>query len=494
MTCRADLRSIFLVLLAAGPAWAQTPAAPSQPAARAEASERRPAVPTFLGVPTAEVLPSGRVSVMASYSNFDERQGVTDVTQYGLSAAVGVLNRLELFGSWRGSQLHRNVDNPFFDPSDPVVGGVSNEFPYLRRAWTDELGGPMSAGVKLNVLSQSREEPMALAAQVTGKFPAGATQASTNDLDLRFDLIGGREISERVEFTGAVGYVLRGDPDEFRLADGVTWGLASAFPSRTPIRALLEVHGEWLMSDQATTVVPLVAEDGSVAPTESRNHDPVRFRAGAVWQPRGGFFVVAGASYTLDLADSIAGRAIGRHPWGMDVRIGFHPGVRRIPPAVASAVAPAPAPPPQSPPAAPAAIAPPPPPPAAPTFSPTPPAAAQAPAPRAIAMAEEVYFDFAQSELRPESRARLDDAAQVLRENSDVRLSIEGHADELGTSEYNLALGERRARSVYDYLVSLGIDGGRLRTLSYGEERPRYDNSTEETRSLNRRAALVILR
>src|SRR5688572_13039915 len=227
VTCRAGLRSIFLVLLATGSAWAQTPAG-SSPAPGAEAAARRPAVPTFLGVPTAEVLPSGRVSSMASYSNFDERQGVSDVTQYGLTAGVGLWNRLEFFGAWRGSQLHRNVDNPFFDASDPVVGGVSNEFPYLRRAWTDELGGPISAGLKLNVLSQSRDEPLALAVQMTGKFPAGATQASTNDVDLRFDLIAGRELGHWLELTGAGGYVLRGDPDEFRLADGVTWGLASA--------------------------------------------------------------------------------------------------------------------------------------------------------------------------------------------------------------------------------------------------------------------------
>ena len=384
MTCRADLRSIFLVLLAAGPAWAQTPAAPAAPAASEDASGRRPAVPTFLGVPTAEVLPSGRMSVMAWYSNFDERQGVTDVTQYGLSAAVGVLNRLELFGSWRGLRLHRNVDQPVFDASDPDVGGVSNEFPYLRRGWTDELGGPMSAGVKLNLLSQSREEPMALAAQLTGKFPAGATQASTNDLDLRFDLIGGREIGEGIEFTGALGYVLRGDPDEFRLADGVTWGLASAFPSRTPLRALLEVHGEWLLSDQATTVVPLIAEDGSVAPTQSRNDDPVRFRAGAVWQPWGsGVFMVAGASYTLGLADSIAGRAIGHHPWGMDVRIGFHPGVRRTTRHRGSPPPPPPPPPPAAPAPPAAPVAPPAPPPPAPTPAPAPPATAQAP-PRSL--------------------------------------------------------------------------------------------------------------
>ena len=62
----------------------------------------------------------------------------------------------------------------------------------------------------------------------------------------------------------------------------------------------------------------------------------------------------------------------------------------------------------------------------------------------------------------------------------------------IGTAEYNLALGERRANSVEEYLTGLGVSGGRLSTISYGEERPQHDNSREETRRLNRRAAMVV--
>jgi peptidoglycan-associated lipoprotein len=69
---------------------------------------------------------------------------------------------------------------------------------------------------------------------------------------------------------------------------------------------------------------------------------------------------------------------------------------------------------------------------------------------------------------------------------------IEGHASEEATPEYNLALGERRAAAVRNYLVGNGVDASRLKTVSYGETRPRYDNSKEETRRLNRRAALVV--
>ena len=79
-----------------------------------------------------------------------------------------------------------------------------------------------------------------------------------------------------------------------------------------------------------------------------------------------------------------------------------------------------------------------------------------------------------------------------MREDATLRIEIEGHTCNIGTAEYNLALGDRRANAVQDYLVSRGVTADRLRTVSYGEERPKYDNAREETRRLNRRAALVV--
>ena len=73
-----------------------------------------------------------------------------------------------------------------------------------------------------------------------------------------------------------------------------------------------------------------------------------------------------------------------------------------------------------------------------------------------------------------------------------LRLTVEGHTCNIGTTEYNLALGERRAAAVRDYLASRGINADRLQTVSYGEERPKHDNGREETRRLNRRAALTV--
>ena len=105
---------------------------------------------------------------------------------------------------------------------------------------------------------------------------------------------------------------------------------------------------------------------------------------------------------------------------------------------------------------------------------------------------EDVYFDFDRYSLRPEATRVLDEAVTALRENATIRVEIEGHTCNIGTAEYNLALGDRRANAVRDYLVSRGVAANRLTTISYGEERPKYDNSREETRRLNRRAALTV--
>ena len=86
----------------------------------------------------------------------------------------------------------------------------------------------------------------------------------------------------------------------------------------------------------------------------------------------------------------------------------------------------------------------------------------------------------------------LDEAVKALQTDTTLRLEIEGHTCNIGTAEYNLALGERRAHAVRDYLQTRGIGTDRLRTVTYGEERPKHDNAREETRRLNRRAALVV--
>ena len=101
---------------------------------------------------------------------------------------------------------------------------------------------------------------------------------------------------------------------------------------------------------------------------------------------------------------------------------------------------------------------------------------------------EDVFFAFDEYTLSDEAMATLTAAAAVMREHADVNYVIEGHCDERGTVEYNLALGEKRAVAARDFLISLGIPSSRLRLTSYGEERPFAYGSNESAWALNRRA------
>lgn len=104
-----------------------------------------------------------------------------------------------------------------------------------------------------------------------------------------------------------------------------------------------------------------------------------------------------------------------------------------------------------------------------------------------------VYFDTDQYNIDAEDSAKLQTQAQYFSQYSNVTFTIEGHADERGTREYNLALGERRANAAKNYLVSLGIPASRIRTVSYGKERPVALGSNEAAWAQNRRAATVTI-
>ncbi|GLX77236.1 peptidoglycan-associated lipoprotein [Thalassotalea insulae] len=102
-----------------------------------------------------------------------------------------------------------------------------------------------------------------------------------------------------------------------------------------------------------------------------------------------------------------------------------------------------------------------------------------------------VYFDFDKSTVDAEFSAILDAHAKFLNENSSVSVLIEGHADERGTPEYNIALGERRAKAVMTYLENMGVSASQLSVVSYGEEKPMVNDRTESAFAKNRRAVLV---
>jgi peptidoglycan-associated lipoprotein len=103
-----------------------------------------------------------------------------------------------------------------------------------------------------------------------------------------------------------------------------------------------------------------------------------------------------------------------------------------------------------------------------------------------------VYFDFDSSTLRDDTKAALDANHAFLTSNANVEVQIEGHCDERGGVEYNLALGERRAKSVMDYLSAMGIAANRITTISYGKEKPIAMGHDEASWSQNRRANFII--
>jgi outer membrane protein OmpA-like peptidoglycan-associated protein len=525
----------FSVILVAGAAAQsvppQAPAAEDQADAQqtssAEVEDRRPATSTFFGdtglwfVPTAEVLAHGRWSASGYRRGTNYVQGFANVGDFAGTFAVGVADRLELFASFLfDTRVERDL-RPIFT-NDPDVGGILERHPRAATGWTGDNVGDLYLGAKVNLLSQTRGHPAALAIRGMVKAPTGDSDigASTGATDVSLDVIVSREFVRVAEFAGHAGYEFRGQPDGFVLSDGaVKWGVGAAFPSRSPLRATLELSGLVPNADTATLAgATLVGADGSLPPLASTIRSLTRATVGINWQASNGFFI--GAGYTWDIPRE------DRSPFTTDedgigdfadlqVRLGYHPGVRQTQgerlareqarrdqaaadeaarkaadeaarkaaadEAARKAAADEAARKAAADEAARKAAA----------DEAARKAAADEAARKSIAF-EDVHFDFDRYSLRPDAARLLDDAVTALSQNPTLNLQIEGHTCNIGTAEYNLALGDRRASAVREYLISRGVAAGRLTTISYGEERPRHDNSREETRRLNRRAALVV--
>ena len=573
------MKRVFLIVLvvaavASSPVWAQSssgqgqtqgqaqPPAPAPVETRAE----RMATATYWGdtglwfVPTAEVVRAKGWSLSAYRTEFDFRQGLTDVSDFPITLAVGAGSRTEIFGALRVVTRIDRDTRPLFQGTTSEDAGLTNDRPFVRDTWTGNQLGDLFLGAKAAVMSEGAQQPLALALRGTLKLPTADKDegAGTGEYDYFGDVVLSKEMARRVEITGFTGIAWRGDPDGVSLSDGWRWGIGAAFGARSNLRFTTEIFGEWSFEDDVIAQPGVVTgADGSLSPVVSALDQGTTSVFGLTWQHSGGVSLGAAGSYQagLDLPEGEGSRG-----WGMQFRIGFHRGVRVFvspPPRFVGALAPPPEP----------APAPPPPPP------PPPPPANRGPSVKAqcdpckvevgrtstiVAVAEdadgdtiayrwspaggtiadtrsastvwtaetkpgvyvvtvtaedgkggtatdtvnievfrraiafeEVHFDLDEAVLRPEARTALNQAAQALKANPDVRVQIQGYTSNEASEVYNQALGERRANAVRDYLVSQGVDASRLGTISYGETQPKYDNSNPEQRPLNRRAFLV---
>ncbi|MBA2303425.1 MAG: OmpA family protein [Acidobacteria bacterium] len=556
MTMKKFAMGAAAFVCAATPAFAQTAVSQPSTSETRPATTTTNGDTGLWFVPTAEILPARKWSLSAYRINFDYEQGFTDVSRWPVTVGFGVVDRLELFGAFTAvTRIDRDL-RPLFSPLLPTSGGVVNEYPFVNDGWSGNQVGDLWVGGKLNLTSQFRRHAAAFAVRGMAKLPTASDDdgAGTGKADFAFDALLSKEFNHRVELSGFGGMIIRGDNDTYDLLNGIRWGIGAGLPTRRNLRLTAELHGEQYLGDsvdfKGAQIQP--AAGSLLVPINSEQDGPINASLGLTWQGRNGVFAGAGINYHLRLdGRSDAGRFEDEtgDAVGFEFRLGYHPGVRVYVAPTAPASQPVAAPearnrPPtvrarcepctveigktstvtadatdpdgdaltyrwntpagtlsnpadrQSPWTAPMQEGPVP-----VTVEVRDSKGATAtdavtiqvirPAIRELVF-EDVHFDFDRYSLRPEATRALDEAITALQENAQLRLELEGHTCNIGTAEYNLALGERRATAVRDYLASRGIGVDRLRVVSYGEERPKHDNAREETRRLNRRAALVV--
>ncbi len=516
------------------------------------AQDSRPATNTVFGdtgiwfVPTGETIPKGKWSGGIQLVNFDRSEGFSDITDIGGMFAFGATDRVEIFGTFG----MRRIDADLV----PIARNGQPQDYLITQGWSTGIGDAW-VGAKFNITSQATSDGYATAFRVMAKMPTASADdgLGTGKFDFQFDLIGSREYKQKIELTAAAGIKMRGQPDGYNLTPGFIWGIGASYPSRSNFRVVGEMKGEALF-DQAQTFTGT-----NPAPGMPREWDPDATRdlfGGFQFSADSGFYFGAGLTYTASYfrhrSDFTTSEDSDFDRLGLQVRLGFYPGVKTFaPPAttVTPTAPPTPALPPnraptvkarcepctveinrqltasadaqdpdgdtlryrwtsptgsfgnandrQTPWTAPGQVG------AVPltvtvddgkglTATDTVTVQVIAPAAKRQITFEDVHFDFDRYTLRPEATRILDEAIKAMQDDPNLRFTVEGHTCNIGTTEYNLALGERRSTAVRDYLVGRGINANRLQTVSYGEERPKHDNGREETRRLNRRAALTI--
>ena len=519
----------------------------------ARAQETRPGGNTILGdtgiwfVPLGDTLRKGGWSGGLQLVNADRSEGFSDITDINGMFAFGATDRIELFGTFGGRRIDADVV--------PVARNAQPQDYLINKGWSTGLGD-FWAGAKFGITSQATNNGYSTALRLMVKLPTASEDdgLGTGKPDFQFDLIGSREFAEKVNLTASAGIKLRGQPDGYNLTRGFKWGIGGSYPSRSKLRLVAEMYGEALFNQSQTYTgnSPAPGMPREWDPDATRDlFGGFQWNASNGFYLGAG--VSYTASYALHRRDFMTSEDSEFDRLGLQVRLGYHPsGVRVFAPPPATVTPGAPATPPMPPNRAPTVKArcepctvevgrqltasadaqdpdgdtlsyrw------SSPTGTFANPADRQtpwtapgqlgsvpltvtvddgkgmtatdtvtvqviAPAAKKQLTFEDVHFDFDRFSLRAEATRILDEAIKAMQEDANLRLTVEGHTCNIGTTEYNLALGERRSAAVRDYLTSRGINANRLQTVSYGEERPRHDNSREETRRLNRRAALTV--
>jgi outer membrane protein OmpA-like peptidoglycan-associated protein len=361
-----------------------------------------------------------------------------------------------------GEALVRRIDRdvrPIFRPTNAHAGGLVNEYPFVSGGWSDNQLGDLWLGGKVNLMSEWQQKPLALAVRGMVKLP---TLVSDSDTQTHFT-VGLTWLSKSGFFAG-VGANWRFGMDgrdsvgsEFGNVSGDSFGFQARIGYHPGVRIYVPPPPPPpppaptpAPQNRPPTVKarcePCTVEIGRTSTVTAGASDPDGDTLSYKWSAPAGSFTRPADRQTPWTAPMQEGPvqvqvcvADGKSGTACDTIT-----IQVIRPVVKEFVF------------------------------------------------EDVHFDFDRYSLRPEATRALDEAIKTLQQNPTLRIQIEGHTCNIGTAEYNLALGDRRANAVMDYLTSRGIAADRLQSVSYGEERPKHDNSREETRRLNRRAAMVV--
>ena len=488
-------------------------------------------------------------------NSFNTPQGQMNVANFTANVSYGLSDRLDVFGAWDFIQRVDRDNQQLFN-SDPKRGGVDPRAPFAKERWTGNKIGDLRVGAKYGILSEAEGDSFSFGPRVFVNLPTGDGKDGGGQGGVSVDVSGvlSKWVNRNLVLTSEVGYDFRRNPQDPVVAhvpNFLRWGGGVGI---TPNDHWL-IHGEFFgrswQRDNTSLDRRFAAEDGTLSPLVTETSKTASFATGVTWFATNGFFVGSELRFDTPKRDRVnATDDYGGHYIDYHVRLGWGP--RKFVPPPPPPVTP---PPPMAPApraheltvkancnpctvevgkiseitsiatsstgcvvayawtaptgtfgnrtaqntqwTAPMQVG------AVPvTVTVTCPTDSKTASdtitiqvirtPAKVYTFEDVHFDFDRYTLRPEALRVLEQAVGAMKEDATLRLTVEGNTCSIGTAEYNLALGERRANAVRDYLTQNGVAATRLQTVSYGEEKPKHDNSREETRRLNRRAALVV--